>query len=170
MLRRTGMTRGDWLGVRRLLDAVKTRVALTLARGVVRAVRDAGKLQELQVELLRGEVAGRLERFQQYGFTSNPHAGAEAVAVFVGGNRDHGIVLAVDDRRYRLKPLAAGEVALYTDEGDRIHFKRGRIVEIVTGTLKVNATTALDITAGGNRLVLDAAGLRVNSPLVDFDL
>jgi hypothetical protein len=45
MLRRTGMTRGDWLGVRRLLDAVKTRVALTLARGVVRAVRDAGKLQ-----------------------------------------------------------------------------------------------------------------------------
>lgn len=55
------------------------------------------------------------------------------------------MVLVVADRRYRLKALAEGEVAIYTDEGDKIHFKRGRIIDIDTATLNIRASSAVNI-------------------------
>lgn len=129
-------------GLERALKPLKQRVMLTIGRAMVLLVNDALKLQGLQVSLLADEVRDDVERFQQYGFTSHPHAGAEAIAACVGGSRDHVVVLAIDDRRYRLKSLAQGEVAIYTDEGDTVVLKRGRIVEITAGTeLKITAPT-----------------------------
>lgn len=129
-------------GLDRVLQAMQRRVMLTVGRCVIRAVSDSGKLQSVQAELLKGELRDNLERFQQYGYTSVPLTGAEGVAVFVGGNRDHGLVVCVDDRRYRVKDLQAGEVAIYTDEGDKIHLKRNNEIEITTKTLKVICETA----------------------------
>lgn len=152
--------------VRRLVEGVHRRVMLAVARAVVRLVDDSKKLQEVQLALLAGEMRGAVERFQNYGFTSVPHANAEAAVVFVGGNRDHGLVLAVDDRRYRVKSLQAGEVCIYTDEGDRIHLKRGRLVEVTTGTLKVTAAAKIELTAP--EIEINAATLvDVNTPLLD---
>lgn len=111
------------------------RILLLLSRGVVRLVDDGPGLQAIQVDLLKGEVRDELERFQDYGFTSVPHAGAEVLAGFLGGSRDHGVILAAADRRYRVKGLTAGEVAIYTDEGDVIHFKRGREILVLAGGL-----------------------------------
>jgi phage baseplate assembly protein V len=109
------------------------RILLTIGRGVVRLANDDGGIQLLQVDLLKGETRDRLERFQDYGFTSVPHPGAEAVVGFVGGNRDHGLVLAVGDRRFRVRGLKSGEVAIYSDEGDLIHFRRGREIHVTCG-------------------------------------
>lgn len=67
---------------------------------------------------------------QQYGFASSPKADSEAIIATEDGVS---IAITTDDIRYRIT-LAAGEVALYSDEGDKIHFKRGRIVDIVAGT------------------------------------
>ena len=52
--------------------------------------------------------------------------------LFVGADRSHPVVLAVDDRRYRVQALKDGEVVIYTDEGDRIHLKRERTIEVTT--------------------------------------
>lgn len=38
----------------------------------------------------------------------------------------------MDDRRYRVQALKDGEVVIYTDEGDRIHLKRERTIEVTT--------------------------------------
>lgn len=54
------------------------------------------------------------------------------------------MVLVVSDRRYRLPGLQAGEVALYTDEGDRVVLKRGRVIELETLTLKITAGQAVE--------------------------
>ncbi len=116
-----------------------------LARGTVVLANSANKLQSLQMRLTAGEVNDDMEHFEPYGFTSNPLAGAEGIATFLGGDRSHAIVLVVADRRYRLQNLAPGEIALYTDEGDKIHFQRGRIIDIETGTLNIRATTAVNI-------------------------
>jgi phage baseplate assembly protein V len=116
-----------------------------LARGTVVLANSATKLQSLQMRLTAGEVNDDMEHFEPYGFTSNPLAGAEGVATFLGGDRSHAIVLVVADRRYRLQSLAAGEVAIYTDEGDKIHFKRGRIIDIETATLNIRASSAVNI-------------------------
>ncbi len=124
-----------------------TRLMLMVARAVLKRIDDSKKMQELQVSLLDGEVRDGVERFQNYGFTSYPKPGAEAVVVFAGGNRDHGLTVVVDDRRYRLKSLAEGEVAMFSDEGDSVVLKRGRVVEVTTSTLKVNATTKVELNA-----------------------
>lgn len=130
--------------INKITAPIARRVNLMVARGVLALVDDALKMQSVQVKLLEGEVRD-MERFQNYGFTSQPHPGAEVAAVFVGGNRDHGLVLAIDDRRYRVKALQAGEVAIYTDEGDSIILKRGNLVEVTTETLKITASTKVEI-------------------------
>ncbi len=123
----------------KLIAPLKRRVMLMVGRAVLCAVNDDTKMQRLQVSLLEGELCDQVERLQQYGFTSHPHPGAECAVVFIGGNRDHGLVIAVDDKRYRLKSLKRGEVALYTDEGDKIHLKRNRTIEIETKCLVIKA-------------------------------
>lgn len=50
----------------------------------------------------------------------------------------------VADRRYRLKGLESGEVAIYTDEGDKVHLKRGKVIDIETGTLNIKAAVAVN--------------------------
>lgn len=114
---------------------------LAIGRAVLNAVYDGQAVQLVQASMLSDEVRDKMERMTEYGFTSVPHPGAQAVAVFVGGERGHGVVIATGDHRYRLKALAPGEVALYTDEGDRIVMKRGKLIEVETNQLVVKAAT-----------------------------
>ncbi|MFJ2445157.1 phage baseplate assembly protein V [Pseudomonas sp. NPDC087626] len=123
---------------------MKNGIANMLARGAVALGNSASKLQSLQLRLLAGEVKDNVEHLEPYGFTACPQPGAEALAGFIGGDRSHGVVIVVADRRFRLQGLKPGEVALYTDEGDFIHFKRGRVIEMETMTLKVKAHTAVE--------------------------
>lgn len=115
-----------------------------LARGLVALGNSASKLQSLQLRLLAGEVKDNVEHLEPYGFTACPHPGAEALAGFIGGDRSHAVVIVIADRRFRLQGLKSGEVALYTDEGDFIHFKRGRVIDIETVTLNVKATDSVN--------------------------
>lgn len=92
-----------------------------------------GPLIGVEMQGLAGEsVSGEL--FQHYGFSSAPLAGADYLVIPVGGNSSHCVVVASEDGRYRLK-LQDGEVSLYTDEGDYVHMKRGRVIEVLTDDL-----------------------------------
>lgn len=140
---------------RRALDRIARRVSLMVARGVLKLVNDSGGLQVVQVGALDGEVRSQLERFQQYGFTSHPEPGAEVAVVFPGGSRDVGYALAVDDRRYRKKPLAEGEVAVYHRDGTtfvllksgEVQIKAATKITLEAPTIDVTASTALNLTA-----------------------
>lgn len=92
-----------------------------------------GKLIGVQMQGLAGETVDG-EQFQHYGFSSAPLPGAEYIVIPVGGNSKHSVVVASEDGRYRLQ-LQDGEVSLYTDEGDYVHMKRGRMIEVVTDDL-----------------------------------
>ena len=122
---------------------MRQAMAGMLARSVVVLANSARKLQSLQLRITAGEAKDGMEHFEPYGITSCPLEGAEALAAFIG-DRSHGVVLVVSDRRYRLQGLEAGEVALYTDEGDVVHLKRGRVIEVKTATLKISADTAVE--------------------------
>lgn len=128
---------------REMLGALEGRVRGMVARAIVRLVDDARAAQELQLELLADESQDAVERFQNYGFTSVPHAGAEALVVFAGGLRSHGVVLAVEDRRYRLTGLEDGEVALFDDLGNVIKLGRERIDVTAVTELRVEAPKVL---------------------------
>lgn len=145
--------------VSKMLDPLRRSIGNMLARGVVSAVSSALKMQGLQVKLLAGEVKDGLEHFEPYGYTSHPKAGAEAVTVFMDGDRSHGMVIVVADRRYRLQGMAAGEVALYDDQGQKIHLTRSGIVVdgagkpiTIQNTPSVTMTTPL-VNMSGNLAV-----------------
>lgn len=118
----------DERAISKMMRPLAQRIGNMVSRGVVSAVSAALKMQGLQVKLLAGEVKDGLEHFEPYGYTSHPKSGAEAVTMFLDGDRSHGVVIVVADRRYRLKGLAAGEVALYDDQGQKIHLTRSGIV------------------------------------------
>jgi phage baseplate assembly protein V len=128
---------------REMLSGLEGRVRGMVARAIVRLVDDARAAQEVQIELLADESQDAVERFQNYGFTSVPHAGSEALVVFAGGLRSHGVVLAVEDRRYRLAGLEDGEVALFDDLGNVIKLGRERIDVIGASEVRVEAPNVL---------------------------
>lgn len=125
------------------------RIRMMVARGTLAGVNAALKLQGLDIRLMADEAKAGVEHFEPYGFTAHPHVGAEVLAVFLGGLREHGIVVQVADRRYRIQGLEAGEVAIYSDEdrdgGHRVHLKRGRLVEVRCRRLVIRADEAVEI-------------------------
>jgi phage baseplate assembly protein V len=152
----------------RLIAPLRTRVQNMVSRAVVKLVNDGVKLQLVQLSLLEDETRDECERFQEYGFTSVPLEGAEAVVAFVGGRRDHPLVVAVDDRRYRMKGLQNGEVAIYTDEGDHIVIRRGGSIEIKAATevivdspmTKLGGAGASDFVALASEVKAELADIR----------
>ncbi|MEJ1411080.1 MAG: phage baseplate assembly protein V [Candidatus Sedimenticola sp. (ex Thyasira tokunagai)] len=137
--------------MRRLLAPLTRRLRIMVSRAVINLVNDGQGLQELQLTLLAGEEADGVERIQEYGFTSAPKAGAEAVALAVGGSRAHTVVIATDDRRYRIKGLASGEVAIYDDHGQVIKLARDGIRIVAPNGLHIDG----DVTVTGDLIASD---------------
>lgn len=108
------------------------------------------KMRSVQVRLLADEVRDDLEHVEPYGFSSEPHPDAEAFALFFDGDRSHGVVLCIADRRYRLKPLKTGEVAIFDDLGQKVHLTRDGLEVYTPGWLHATVDKDAEITVGGN--------------------
>ena len=122
------------------LRSLQNMVIMAIGRCVLKAVSDGSGLQKVQVSALAGETLDGIDRVQNYGMTSRPKAGAQGIIVSIAGMRENAVVIAMDDNRYRLH-LEEGEVALYDDQGQSFILKRGRVAEINTDELRVNAET-----------------------------
>jgi len=157
----------DVLGaVRALVAPVLTRVKLLAQRAVVRASDDAPRAATLSLAVLAREQLARVERFAHYGFTSRPPTGSEAIVLCLGGNRDHPVVVADEDRRERpAGGLAEGEVCVYAAGGARVYLRADGSVEIVApGGVLVSGDVEVDgdlgvsgnVTAAGD--VADGVG------------
>ncbi|MEO0649378.1 MAG: phage baseplate assembly protein V [Planctomycetota bacterium] len=155
----------DRNAIRRLLQPLATRIKLSSSRGVVRLVNDSTPVQSLQIERLRGEVSDGVERFQEYGFTSHPQVGSEVAVLSLNGDRSHPMIVALEDRRYRIE-LAEGQVAVYDAAGSKIVLDNaGNATVTASGSVTIDAPSATvkgdlavdgDVVAGGD--VSDATG------------
>lgn len=127
----------------------------SIVEGVIKRFSGSGRA---------GETFTNREYMQHYGFTSRPLSGAEGI-LFMEGNRIY--LIASDDRRYRIA-VENGEVCLYTDEGDFIHFKRGNLLHISTGDkLLIDATNDVEVNAP-TAILNAAAKCQVNSPEINL--
>lgn len=140
-------------GFAQLIAPFARRIGNLLSRGVVTRVDSSTRVQTLQIQLLADEMQDGIEHLEPYGLTSCPHPGAEHLAGFLHGDRSNGVVIVVADRRYRLKGLAEGEVALYDDLGQQVHLTRTGIVingagnaVTITNAAKVRMETSLEVT------------------------
>jgi len=121
-----------------LLRDLWVRLRLVLSRGVVVNSQDDGPMQLLQVRLLSGELLGKVENLLPYGFSARPMDGAEVHVGSPAGERSRTVAFQVCDRRYRIKALPKGEVALYDQSGNVVHLKND-------GTIAVQAVTRIDL-------------------------
>ena len=108
-------------------EPLARRFANILTKGVLSIINSATGRQTAQVSMMAEESAS-LPYVETYGFTSCPNPGAEIVAAFFDGDKSHGVVIKIDDRRYRLKGLKSGEVAIYDDAEQSIVLTKNGIV------------------------------------------
>lgn len=118
----------------RALEPLKQRVYMLAGRAILTAINDGAKIQEVQLKALKDETLEKVQRFQEFGFTSNPPKGTEAILVALGGSRGNSVIIATDNRLVRLTGLASGETAIYTDDGTYLHLKKAGIVELKAAT------------------------------------
>lgn len=123
--------------IKRYIAPLTQRVLHIVVRGIASTIDDEKKMQLIQLAAMADETLDDIERFQNYGFTSHPKPGAEAIGLSIGGDRGHTVVIAVDDRRFRLTALEEGEVAIYDDQGQKVHLARDGIQIFSEGTVSV---------------------------------
>ncbi|MDH5525225.1 MAG: phage baseplate assembly protein [Desulfobulbaceae bacterium] len=134
-----------------------------MIRGIIDTVVE-GAIKRISIKGFSGESIDDREYFQHYGYTSRPLNGAECIVIREG---NHLVVIASDDRRYRIA-LEEGEVALYTDEGDKVHLKRGKEILIQSGN-KVTVEAANEISGTAPVVTVNAAtSCTVNSPAINL--
>jgi len=153
---------------KRLLDPLKRKIFRVIGRAIITSINNAEKTQKVQLTVLANEVLGKVERIQEYGFDTYPKTDAEAVVLFINGNRDHGLIIVAGDRRYRIQDLIEGEVALYTheDSGDvrhRIHLKTGQVIDIKGVDVNITTTGNTTITTEGNTVVASEGNVTVSA-------
>lgn len=132
-----------------MIDRIIHRIKMFVAKALVESVDDTDQIQLVKINVLDGEVQDSIERIQNYGMTSNPPRDSEAIAIYLQGNRDHGVVIACDNSASRLNTLKSGEVCVYSEHGQTILMKSNGDIEITgTGDIKFDANT--DIELNGN--------------------
>ena len=105
------------------------------SRSVVDQVDDKPAMQEMGGNFMANETRQAIEAPQNYGFTSVVRdadkgsdgkitASAETFIGFMGGNRSFPVSGPMDDRRYRLKQLEKGDVAIFDYLQHQLHFNK----------------------------------------------
>lgn len=130
----------------RLLMPLKRRLCLLVDRAVMRIVSDSKARQQLQIQTLANETASDVERWQNYGHTSVPPIGAEALTLAIGGNRSNLVVICAEDKAVRLKDLQPGDSALYHLEGHFFKLTKNKTGELVADELNI-IVSRVNITA-----------------------
>uniref|UniRef100_UPI0035C70238 phage baseplate assembly protein V n=1 Tax=Serratia quinivorans TaxID=137545 RepID=UPI0035C70238 len=133
--------------IARSITAMSRRLRLMVDRAVVRIVTDSLGRQNLQVQSLADETNDDVERFQNYGVTSVPPAGSEAIVIAVGGRRSGLVAIAVEDKKSRPKGLDPGDVCVYHSEGHNIILKKGGLIELRGKTVNLVAEESCDIVS-----------------------
>ena len=127
-------------------------------RGKITLVVSSEPIQRVQLSGLADETLQDLEHLQEFGFTSNPPEGTEAVVIPLGGNSSHGVLVATQHGSFRIKNLKPGETAIYSNEGAKIVIKQGKIIEADCDIYKVNCKQ-YEVNAAG--------GANFNTPMLE---
>lgn len=111
-----------------MLRRMRARVDTMVARSVLEAVNDGLKTQRLKLMVLAGESVPNVEHFQPYGLSFVPPAGAEAIALAVGGARSHTLAICAQhpDERPTGNPARTG--GLYSNGEWRVFVDASGVV------------------------------------------
>lgn len=130
-----------------------------LLRGVLRRLKQ-GKMTYFQADGRHGETFNNGEFGQHFGFASRPHPGAECWILTIGGDDSHALTLADADRDHPCPvELEYGDACLYNSEGDYVHVKADR-------TIEVSAEEKITIRSNAE-IAFSAPQISLHSPSID---
>lgn len=146
-----------------------SRALNMLAKAVTRKIIDTLGRQTAQVEVTKGELIDDMERMQDYGFTSNPPvSGTDAIVAFLGGSREQGVIIRMENRQFRLKSLETGEVAMFDDLGNVIKLGR-ESVDLIAITKATVSAPIIEATASTSaKIQVGASSITVTPGAIDL--
>lgn len=159
-----------WRRLDERVDRRLQRVARTV-RGLVVSAAGSGLRLAGTVAARAGETLHDIEIAQHFGFASVPPAGTEVVAVPVGGVSAHRVVVAELDGVTRPKDLLAGEAAIYSATGAKVHAKMdGSVVVSTPAGVVVQVTAAGQVLLAGGGAPVARVGdtVTITASIVDM--
>lgn len=132
--------------IEKALAPLKRRISQMLVRALVTSVNEEVKRQTLQVKVRADESADDIERFQNYGVSSNPPLNSEAILAALGGNLSQLVAIAVENKDYRPKG-EMGDVFLYHMDGHRIQLGANGSINITANRVNLTATDEFNIVS-----------------------
>lgn len=126
-----------------LLESIAKRIALMVGRCVILASKYKDGELLADIELVAGEKRRGVEFLQQFGFSSRPKGDVEGVALFVGGSRDNGVVIATSGER---PDLEEGEVCVHSPFGTGMTLKKDGSIEFMTKSNKFRFVGDIEAT------------------------
>lgn len=134
---------------------------LVIGRGRIQTTNADGPLQRFQL-LLSAKERPTLSRIAEFGLASRPMVGADAVAVFISGNRSNGVIIATNDLNHSFTLANDGESALYNAFGQSVYLTKAGGIVIEAG--------GEDVTINGAAHVTVHASVKVTltTPLVEM--
>lgn len=130
----------------KLLAPIRRRIRQIATRAIVELVDTDTALTTLKMKISESESLEGLEHFEPFGFTTNPPADSEALVISLGGRREHSVVLQVANRKYRVRGLKPGDVALYNQNGDKLVMKMSGETELSVSSKVVMKCPNFEIT------------------------
>lgn len=151
-----------------------------LFRGLLRLVTATkGALQTAQIERMAGERFDKVEHRQPYGLEAHPPAGARLVLASLDGTSGNCAILLADGVGKRPTTLAEGETALYGpldtpdagagDASQRLQMMADGSAILRVRDLHVRAGERITLEAGGARIVIDGAGVRITGAQINLN-
>ncbi|WP_420955208.1 phage baseplate assembly protein V [Burkholderia gladioli] len=157
------------------MTGILDRIRNLFGRGRVTLVDDSGPVQIVQLRMNGLEVPAGRFRVPEFGFSSNPPVGSDALALHVAGDRSAGAVVGTNHQESRPRGLAPGESILYSQDGKCIYLKGGVIVVEAKGqdvvvndaaNITLNCSGDCTMNIGGKLDVIAPGGVNFTTPLV----
>lgn len=144
-----------------VIHRLHQRLLHAIGRGRITTGNDSGSVQTQQVKLGPLEVKDDIPRLAEFGLTSMPPIGSDAVLLFIGGDRSNGAIVATGHQASRPTGLQAGETMIYSQDGKQVYLTAGGgiVVEAKGQAVTVNNASIVTINA--------ATKIRMVTPLLE---
>ena len=140
---------------------IVSRIQAAFAPGRIFTTKDDGPVQLVQLRTGPDELIDDVPLILHYGFAMRPPADTLGFAVFAGGNRNQGVVVATNHPVHRLKNLEPGDAAIYDNRGRWIWLKDGKIEIQAAGD-------DVEVLGAANVKIVAATKVHLETPLTEL--
>ena len=150
------------------LDRLMRRIQMLFGRGRLTFVDDSGSVQIVQVKTNDLETSDTRYRMMEFGFSSNPPLGSDALMLHVAGDRSAGAVVATNHQPSRPTGLQSGESMLYSQDGKQVYLTAdgGIVVEAKGQPVTINDASDVTCNCSGVFKVIAPGGVVFDAPTV----